>query len=276
MAAFRTESGSSVDPQTVCFPIFGTGENHAWRLLGTGFFILTPGVFVTAKHVLLKSQDPQDLEPDLTIFQKVGSDDVRERRVRHVFFHPEADIALTILHEWSGRDYADLRNRVLTLTKRRVEDGEPVVTYSYPLTIVESMQSLESASEQPGVFASLQSEFEAESLPDVIQRVQIRASEHHGEAVSYHEDGLTLTRGRTYRTTMNLSNGTSGGPVVDSDGMVFAINSAGVVDRSDSTVSSIENLLEMIVPEVNIDQERVLRKSTVEDLILEVGGRIGS
>ena len=274
MAAFRTESGLSIDPQTVCFPIFGTSEDRSWRLLGTGFFVISPGVFVTAKHVLLKSRDPQILEPDLTIFQKVSSDDVRERRVRHVFSHPEADIALTLLQEWSDRDYADLKNRVLTLTKRRVEEGEPVLTYSYPFTEVESMQSIESAAEQPGVFASVQSEFDAESLTDVIQRVRIRASEHHGEVLSFHEDGVTLTRGRAYRTTMDLANGTSGGPVVDRDGMVFAVNSAGVVDRSDSTVSSIENLLEMIMPEVNMEEERVLKNVTVEDLILQVGGRI--
>ena len=215
------------------------------------------------------------LEPDLTVFQVVGPKDIRERRVRHTWLHPDADMAVSILHDWTSRNEVGMRNRVLTLSRRRPDTGEAIATFAFPFTTVEAMEPNEGEVSQYGTYVAIQDEFQSESFEDVIQRVRIRASEHRGNVTSYHEEGLGLTRGQTYRTTIDLTGGTSGGPVFDHSGMVFAINSAGVAGQSDSTASSIENLLEMELSEVRMDQNRILRNATVEEVITAAGGRIG-
>ena len=75
---FRTDKGEPADPGHAIFPIvkYVDGKMH---LIGTGFFITTHGIFVTAKHVLM---DPFDR-------------DGRERYPIGIF-HPAADVTVGV------------------------------------------------------------------------------------------------------------------------------------------------------------------------------------
>src|ERR1035437_3843089 len=60
--AIRTKEGNEADPSYSIFPIVRYDVKGNMHLLGTGFFITSTGLFVTARHVLKAPFDSEGVE----------------------------------------------------------------------------------------------------------------------------------------------------------------------------------------------------------------------
>ena len=76
-----------------------------------------------------------------------------------------------------------------------------------------------------------------------------------GKIIEHFPDGRdrVLLPGECYRTNMEILHCASGGPVADNNGKVFGINSTGWSGANDSFVSRISSILDLAVPNSQLD-----------------------
>jgi hypothetical protein len=95
---FKIGDGALVDGSPAVFPIIKTNPDSTIDLLGTGFFIATVGVFVTAKHVLQAALEPRtgrQLFPISTVhFYEEGR--YLFRPIPRCAFHPSDDLTVGV------------------------------------------------------------------------------------------------------------------------------------------------------------------------------------
>jgi Trypsin-like peptidase domain len=236
----RTVDGERniVDPNLVIFPILKQTSVGDFHLIGTGFFISTAGIFVTAKHVLLDVIGPkgEQICPILLV-QFLGTGYLMRPIVRFTI-HEVADIAVGIAaptnHNSSG---LPLQNKLLQLTQNIPAVGQKVCTYAYPRSVMKHGKEQEL-------------HFNTDFFDGVIQ-------EHYLTG----RDSVLLP-GPCIQTNMYIHGGASGGPVFDASGKVFAVNSTGYTNDDLSFVTpinTIENLLlsDIIIPSNNTGQVRI-------------------
>ncbi len=267
-----------MDGRSVIFPICAVNERGEWRLLGAGFFILKPNVFVTAKHVLYDDVRGCEVTDNLAAFHFVNEQDIRERRVRLIFNHPKADVAIGVLADWEEPEGFNLENRVLTLTKRIPEVGERVNTLAYPQTEIHTPPiRVTNGDSSDVVTVRVHEIFESESLEAVVQSLVLKASIHSGKIIGSFEEDYGDVKTVCYRATMELLPGTSGGPVFDVNGHVCAVNKAewDLGGKREFALSSIRSVLEMKMPEVTTTNGRVFTNETVEKIIAATRNREG-
>ncbi|MGA3373155.1 MAG: hypothetical protein ABSC48_15485 [Terracidiphilus sp.] len=132
---FGTRDGNHVDANRVIFPIIRYTPDNQIDLLGTGFFISTNGLFVTARHVL---QAPFDRRTGSQIFpiaivQFYESGSYLIRPVLRCAFHPVADLTVGVAAPMKrNSDGASLANPILALTTVPADPHSHVFTFAYP------------------------------------------------------------------------------------------------------------------------------------------------
>jgi hypothetical protein len=224
----RTRGGNSTDPGFAIFPIVRQEAEGKIRLIGTGFFITTGGIFVTAAHVLKDVFDAKgrQLYP-IGIVQFVPGNTYIHRPILRNAFHPKADVTVGVAAPMQ-KGSEPLTNPILTLTTMPATIETKIMTYAYPkhLNIVR----------------------------DGVQFIHFAPTFYDGYIQEYYPDGRDkhMLPGPCYRTNMLIHGGASGGPVFGLNGTVFGVNSTGYDGCDISFVSAIDPIFDLAIDDVQL------------------------
>ena len=207
--------GKEIDPQEGSFPIVESLGEGRFRITGTGFWLTTYGLFVTAKHVIehLAGGVAYAFQPapdDKTIFR---------RRITQINYLNDFDLAVGQAdNSLEERPEGPLMNRRPILSGSVPPVGSRLVTYAYP------ENRIWDRSETDGL--TLVSDFyEGEFLREVAQ----------GES--------PLIPHAHYETSIEIHDGASGGPVFDENGRVIGVNSRSWDFGEDSEEGHLSSIL---------------------------------
>jgi hypothetical protein len=209
------------------FPIIDMRAS-VWVPVATGFFISTNRLFATAKHVVVdENGQPRRELAAIHINRPAGR--VSVRSVTYIAAHATADVAIGLLADHQFRD-AGVRytNKCFALAASGPAAGAKVVTMAFPKSELKAADG----------------RFDLKFTSDVAA----------GILEEYYPAGRdrTMLPGRCYRTSLSIPSGASGGPVAAGNGEVFAINSTGWDGIPVGFVSSVEDLLDLQIPMVEL------------------------
>jgi hypothetical protein len=239
----RMGDGNPIHPDYAVFPIVRHDAGDKMHLLGTGFFITTNGLFVTARHVLMDPFDEKGRQTyPIGIIQFFGNNDWIYRPILRCGSNSIADVAVGVaapVHRNS--DGKPLTNPIFTLTLLRPSLNNRVVTYAYPK------------------HANL-------ILPDGTQQINFVPTYYDGHIKDYFPLGRdkVLLPGPCYQTSMAIHGGASGGPVFSPNGLVFGVNSTGYDGTDVSFVSRIHEIFAISIDDVVIDAGVARKVSIIE------------
>jgi hypothetical protein len=229
----RTGDGLEADPSSAIFPIVKYDAAGVMDLLGTGFFISTVGLFVTARHVL---SDPFDRRGNqvypIAMIHYRGDGTYFIRPILRCALHPVADVAVGVCAPMAHNlDGTPLTNKIVTLTTVRPELQSPIFTYAYPKY--------------------------ATKVIDGVQAINFVPTYYDGNIVEDLPNGRdrVLLPGPCYRTNIAIHHGASGGPVFSPSRSAFALNSTGFDGTDDSYVSSIKPIFDLRIDDVVMNDQ---------------------
>jgi len=204
------------------------------ELVGTGFFIHSLGIFVTAGHVLREvlAQNAkgglQQTHGLMAIHLHRGC--YYTRAVQTCSFHEKAEVAVGVLAQMAHKDtHEPLKNSVVRLTFASEVKGARVHTYAYPNTVIE----YDSTEAHNHIYCS--------------------PAFYKGQITEVYPDGRdkVMLPYPCYETSMPIHGGASGGPVFNEQGHVFALNSTGYPDVPDvSFISQLDEILSLSIPNI--------------------------
>lgn len=236
----------SVPANEVIFPICQWINEKAglYQILGTGFFVCTDGIFLTAKHVIVDERG--EIIPDLFAITFLSGlkflirpFNYKDGALSYIKCHALADVAAGHLaqatHNKTGHP---LTNKILALEVNGLFETEIVASYGYPKDTFYFKEN----------------------------KVHVATLEHwqFGKVLEMHRTGRGgLLPGPCYMTDLSIPHGASGGPVTNQSGRVVGINSTGWNGQNISYISRIEDALELgfdIVQTTGGSQSMSLRK----------------
>jgi Trypsin-like peptidase domain len=214
----KNGDGKVVDPSMAIFPILKQTKDGNFHLIGTGFFITDNGLFATAKHVLLDVLDANKVQTHPIFLVQFLDNGYVIRPILRCTSHELADISIGIAVPMNNNISGNpLKNKLLELTQSVPDVGEVVCTYAYPKSVI-----------IPG-----EMHFYTDFFEGAIQKVYPNGRDK------------IMMPGPCAQTSIYIHGGASGGPVFDSSGKVFGVNSTGFENEGLSFVTlirTIENL----------------------------------
>jgi hypothetical protein len=220
--------GNRADLTKAIFPILKKDKYGDFYLIGTGFFFTDNGIFVTAKHVLLDVIDENGGQTHSIFLVQFLEEGYLYRPILRCTSHEVADITVGISAPMNhNRSSLPLKNKLLELTPNIPSIGQTIITYAYPATVIKHGET---------------------------QEFHFYAKGYDGEIQENHPNGRdkTFLPGPCVRTSMYVHGGASGGPVFDSSGKVFAVNSTGFEDDNVSHITPIHTIENLWLEDVNI------------------------
>ena len=191
------------DPREAVFPIIKHDSDGGIDFIGTGFYISTSGLFVTARHVLHEAIDGQGNQiSSLSIIHLFNGNKVLIRPVLRFCSSNTADVSVGVAapmtHDVTGET---LRSKILKISFSPVVIGEKVMTFAYPNTVVERDDSKSIINSYPNKYDGCIEEY----FPE-------KRDSH-------------FMPWPCYRTNIYIHGGASGGPVFSaSSGRVIGVN----------------------------------------------------
>lgn len=229
----RTPNGTLIDPSSVVYPILrhvhGGGES---AVVGTGFFI-AQNVLMTAKHVtdIAMDDDADGGAPLWCIDVRPVEGQRNARPIVRTVRHETSDIAFCLLHPL--QDVATdelLLNRILPLSDRDPQIGEHVFTYAYPDSVVEPEGHRLRVNLSPHFYDGL-----------IVEHYPVRRD-------------ISVLTWPCFQTSIHIHGGASGGPVFDSTGTVFGINTLSMEPQTDiSYVTKVRDAFDLPIPTTPIE-----------------------
>jgi hypothetical protein len=227
-----TRSGKPAPGETAIFPVCNVIRNRL-NFIGTGFFIGTYGLFITAKHVLQQeSVEPE--EGPLYLVHFYEPERFYVRSIVRASLPPSSDFALGFAQNTAaGNSAPDLTNTYLSLSTHIPSVGESISTLAYP----------ESDMNYKGV------------RPGHAPGLNFVSKWYHGTVTELNPEGTILIRSPALTADMPSLSGSSGGPVFSEHGGagVVGINSAGSPDGQQNVVSLISAVLSVAFFDLNIE-----------------------
>lgn len=240
----KNEAGEEVNFNQSIFPIVRSDEKGHFHLLGTGFYITTNGLFVTARHVLMAPLDSNEQQKyPIGILQFMPDNTYYVRPILRFARHGTADLALGVAAPMSHKkDRTPLNTRILTLTTNAPEPPSRVVTYAYPKHL--------------------------SVIVDGAQSIHFKPTFYDGNIVTFFPNGRdrTMLPGPCYQTTMIVHGGASGGPVFAKSGSVFGVNSTGYDNTDISFVSRIDEIFDLAIDGIVMTPESAPRSVSVKEM----------
>jgi hypothetical protein len=226
------------------FPIV-TIENGDVKLLGTGFYITIDGLFVTAKHVLFDVLDMigTQVKP-ISILHFTPNNQYIFRPILRSWSHDNADISVAVAAPMIHPIKGPLKNGLIPITFEKAAVNDDIVTYAYP-----NFNYQRSGKTQMLFF---------------------RPEFYDGRIVEHHKNGRDKSRlnWECYETDMHIHGGASGGPVINSKGQIFAINTSSFEPYTNvSYVTPMQFIEEAFVQDAKFDDENNPRDVSIKELI---------
>ena len=240
----RADDGKDADLDHAIFPIVTQRDDGTFEPIGTGFFVAQNGIFITAAHVVTAVLDSAGhATGPFGLFQFLadGQYYVRpiHRATRHLVAGVAVGVAVPMHHNSSG---APMPNKVLTLAAAPPRLGSSVCTYAYPKTTVVGGKP---------------------------QTVHFEPAYFDGSLLEHFPQGRDkiILPGPCFRTSMVIHGGASGGPVIGSNGAVFAVNSTGFEDDDVSYVSCVSAAMDLAITDVKLPGDERPRSTTLRELV---------
>jgi hypothetical protein len=236
--------GNVIDPSKAIFPILKENNHGNFYLVGTGFFITDSGIFVTAKHVLLDVIDKKGVQTHPIFLMQFLGDGYIKRPILRCTSHEVADITVGISapmnHNLSGLPF---KNKVLELTPSIPAVGQSVFTYAYPNNEIKHGET---------------------------QEIYLYPDYFDGSIQEIYPNGrdLVMLPGACVQTSMYIHGGASGGPVFDSLGKVFGVNSTGYDNDDLSFITPIHTIENLLIDDISIPSNstgKVLVKELIDN-----------
>jgi hypothetical protein len=228
---FRTATGQVSNTTNAVFPILKQRDEDTLEALGTGFFITDFGLFMTAKHVFLdRNIDP---ECDKLLVPHLLPED-HTHIMRPVIWadgHATTDIAVGLARPITrSENNTQTLCSHLALVAETPSVGEMVFSHGHPLTNVLLLT-------ENGDQVVLLNLFWTEGI--------VRQHFPNGR-------DRVLQPGCCIETNLESDGGSSGSPVMDQYGRVFAVISSGFDDRT-TYAAPIADILDIPVPAVRLE-----------------------
>lgn len=246
VANIRNGSDYTVQGQEAVIPILRATDNpRRFTCIGTGFYVSTSGIFATASHVFRDALDSTtNIMSGLLVVHFIPPTTFIMRKVSKATIHERADVAVgaleTLINPQTGQP---LRNKVLILTKQIPSLDAEIHTWAYPNALT--------------------------THEGTIGSVRIFPKLYSGKILEEHREGRDriMLPGPCYRTDLGIEGGTSGGPVFDSNGHVFAINSTGIDGTEIAYVSHIQSIGGLPINQYQLENGEILENVTCASLI---------
>jgi hypothetical protein len=233
------------DGRLAIFAIVSRPTAHSLTLVGTGFYVLQSGGFVTAKHVALDIEDLMSEKPNAVGIAHTFPDGrVVYRPISKFFVHPTADVAFGLAAEITLDDTGEIyRSKVLSMIERPPEIGASISTLAYPLhRIIHESENNTILQLQPDFYDGVLQELYLERGPS-------------GKLVPPY-----------YLSNIHLHGGASGGPVFNEIGQVFGIASCSYDGAEDVAFITPINAIFEIELTADLGDGRGSRTITVRDI----------
>jgi hypothetical protein len=156
---FSASHGPLPNPVGHTFPLLSHDDQGRWRLIGTGFYISSDGLFVTAAHVIsdVLKNDRQaaplvimHLWSDSGLF---GPQSYLLRPIMQCWLGDTADIALGVAaHATNDRTGEALSHWSWPLSWEPVPVGRPAATYAFPNHSIEQTEAGQTFHFQPDLY----------------------------------------------------------------------------------------------------------------------------
>jgi hypothetical protein len=227
-----TRSGEPASGETAILPVCNVVRSRL-NFIGTGFFIGTHGLFITAKHVLQQvSGEPEEGPLYVVHFYEPGR--FHLRRIVRASLAPLSDFALGFAQNTSaGNTSPDLTNTYFSLSTHVPSVGESISTLAYP----------ESDMNYMGV------------PPGHAPGLNFVSKWYHGTVTELNPEGTMLIRSPALTADMPSLRGSSGGPVFSEHGGagIVGINSAGPIGGKQNIVSLTSAVLSVVFFDLNVE-----------------------
>jgi len=202
-ARFKNQDGKVIEHPDAIVPLISLDSNSEFYFIGTAFYITSNGLLMTAKHCLYDKDD--NLLDNLWVYHFLpdGGYVIREIFMENVFISDDYDIAYLMPTELSDKGGRLLTNSALQITNVGPQIGDQLSTYAYPDSGIVYFDSGDSFH-------------------------MFNANFFLGKCEDYHDKGCGILKNPCYQTSVKIKSGSSGGPVFNKDGAVFAVCSTGL------------------------------------------------
>lgn len=245
---FVAPHGPLPNPVGHTFPLLTHDVNGLWSLIGTGFYISTDGLFVTAKHVITEILDGDSQVKPLAILHLMsetglfGSTMYIMRPISQCWIGDKVDIALGVaasaINNATGESLSHWR---WPLSWPAPTKGMQAATYAFPNHLIEHAENRQSFIFHPDLYnghIEELHEYRDQKMPYPCMQVNFRI---HGAA--------------------------SGGPVVGEDGSVIGINCTELFPDGPGYVAQICCLQDAFIEDATLWENKPPGKVTFRELI---------
>ncbi len=246
-------------------PIYTLSLESEAKLIGTGFFITTTGVFVTAKHVITENigHDGKD-KGGIGVFQFFRDGGFVARPLIYSCLHPVYDLALCETAQFKTSDGADVRTMPLALTLDVPKLGTQIATHAFH----DSTAPVHKDKRRPLHHAR----FKFKGTFAMDEKREAVMSWHSRVTAGYIKNYFPAGRDRVmapfpcFESDTPIYGGTSGGPVFDDHGRVFAVNCTGFEGADIAYHTHIAGILDLELGNTIIPGETEPQTRTVREL----------
>jgi hypothetical protein len=230
------QSGNQIDPSNAVFPICKL-INDELIFLGTGFFISSAGIFVTAKHVLENEKE------NIYAVTFLPGDQFFMRSITQFTYHNLADVGVGTLNEARDENGDLLRMNQVPLAEYVPGEGELLSCLGYPHSEIKNNP------EDKSTIASF-------NLNTV-----------HGEITEVHINGFGIVKGHVFVADFTNKGGSSGGPVFTP----YAKGAVGIASSGNDqgyyfVISAINQIRDLALNNIKLFNEEP-RSVTIQELI---------
>jgi hypothetical protein len=231
--SFFSGEGTRADVDAI-FPILKGTSTDDMKIVGTGFYIMNTGVFITARHCFSGEDGEIDSGGSFFLHHTLPGNIFIRRPILHAWNSDVGDISVgTAAPMTNDNDGTPLINSIMTLTTERPPIATRIVTYAYAgSSISRSGKKIE---------------------------IMFRPNFFSGKIIDYHPHARdrSMLPWPVFETDMHLHGGASGGPVVtEQDGTVFAINTSSLDGSPDiSYVTPLDLVLDAELTNLAVDKK---------------------
>lgn len=244
-ARFMSGTGLPIDGWRGISPIFTITANAKTIFLGTAFFISRNGLMLTAKHCLFKKGKAYQ---NLFIAQFLEDKKFLIRPISKSYWN-NSDIAVMLPHivrnKVTGKD---ILNPIPFLTIKKPTKGELIGSFAYPTTTILN--------------------------DDKGEIIDVDETWHFGRIEDFHLNGTPILKNSCFQSSMHILGGSSGGPVTNSTGKIFAINSTGsdVLEgiQPYSFLTPIEHCLSIQIDGINGEKYTIRQLVELQQILCEM------